>query len=200
MADVVRQPQVSRLRLGDLLMAAKLVTRDQVVEASGAQQDQGGRLGENLVRLGYLAESDLKRMLAKQLGLPFEQGPELDLDPAAARLITEEVATKHRVVPLRLDGTLLKVAVVDPLNFQALDHVALQTGKQVQPVVVTDTALQRAIVRVFGIPDAGSVSEELSTRLYDVDAPEENAVVKVAHNIVRQAIASRSSDIHIEPT
>lgn|GEM_PF-4214124 len=84
------------------------------------------------------------------------------------------MAAKHRVLPLRLEANVLKVAVTDPLNFQALDHVALQTSKQVQPVVVTDTALQRAILRVFGIPDVGSVSEEILTRIYDVDQVEEN--------------------------
>lgn len=141
MFEQARQPQVSRLRLGDILVSAKLVTREQLQEALNAQRSSGGRLGETLVRLGYVVEVDLKRCLAKQLGLHFEPGPELDLDASVARLITEDVANKHRALPLRMEGNALVVAVSDPLNFLALDHIALQTGRQVRPVVVTDVTL-----------------------------------------------------------
>ena len=199
MAELIRQPQVSRLRLGDILVSAKLVTRDQLQEALSGQTSGGGRLGEHLVKLGHLAETDLKRYLAKQLGLAFDPGPELDLDPATARLVTEDVANKYQALPLRQDGNALRVAVVDPLNYQALDHVALQTGRQINPVVVTGATLQRAIIRVFGIPDS-TPEEEIGSRVYNLDTPEENIVVRLVNTVCRQAILTRASDIHMEPT
>lgn len=199
MAELIRQSQVSRLRLGDILVSAKLVTRDQLQEALNGQTAGGGRLGEHLVKMGYLAESDLKRYLAKQLGLAFDPGPELDLDTATARLVTEDVANRYHVLPLRQDGNALRVAVVDPLNFQALDHVALQTGRQVNPVVVTSATLQRATIRVFGIPESAP-EEETGSRVYNLDTPEENTVVRLVNTVSRQAILARASDIHMEPT
>lgn len=199
MSEPVWQSRVSRLRLGDIMLAAKLITREQLNEALEMQQSSGGRLGENLVKLGHVAESDLNRTLAKQLGLAFDEGPELNLDPATSRLIAEDVATKFQVLPLKLEGNLLRVAVVDPLNFQAVDNVALQTGRQVTPVVVTRSTLQRALIRVYGIPDV-QPDEEISTRLYNVDVPEENTVVRLVNTVLTQAIVARASDIHMEPT
>lgn len=194
------QTGVSRLRIGEILLAAQAVTRDQLNRALALQRASGLRVGEALVQLGHLAEPDLQRCLARQLGLPFEPGPDLRLDPGVARLVSEEAAVQHRALPLRLEGQQVLVAMTDPLNFVGLDHVSLSVGRPVRPVVVTEAAFQRAVIRVFGIPepDGGSPGDG-ALRYYDVTAAGDTPVVRVVNALIAGAIAAGASDIHIEP-
>lgn len=190
--------RLSGLRLGDILQAHRLVTPDQLHEALLLIKAEGGRLGESLIRLGYLAEPDLKRSLALQLGLAFDPGPDLELDLAQARLVTEQTAQRLQALPLRLDGSALLVALADPLNYLALDDIALKSGRQVRPVVVTNTTLQRAIVRVFGLPEMAAEAEATGT-IYQLTAAVENPVERLVNTLLIQALSRRASDVHIEP-
>lgn len=190
---------LSKLRLGDILVARRLITRDQLQEALQLSQTGSGRLGEVLMQLGHVAESDLKSTLAQQLGLAFEPGPDLDVDYTAAKLLTERTAQQLQAIPLRADGTALIVAMVDPLNFQALDHIGLKSGRQVRPVVVTANTLQRTIVKVFGLPEMEK-DDQVNNTVYDVSQGDDgNPLIRLVNTLLAESLTRRASDIHIEP-
>lgn len=194
---VTESVRLSKLRLGDILLARRLITPEQLQEALAEVKARGGRLGEVLVSKGYLAESDLVGSLAQQLGMPYAAGePEVDL--RVARLISEETAQRLQALPIQQEGNVLVVALADPVNFMALDHIALKTGQSVRPLAVTSTALQRIMVRVFGIPE-GEEEDGTATPVYDIGLSEENPVIRLVNTLCTQAIAHKASDIHIEP-
>ncbi len=190
--------KLSRFRLGDLLVARRLITAEHLKEALEVIHHNGGRLGEVLVQMGYLAESDLVSTLAQQINIPYEPGPEIEIDSDIAKLITEETAQRLQALPVRAEGNMLVVALTDPLNFMALDHIALKTGRPVRSIAVTSKTFQRALVKVFGIPE-GDENEAIPTRVFDIGTVEDSPVVRLVNTIFAQAVQYRASDIHLEP-
>ncbi|HWI65517.1 MAG TPA: ATPase, T2SS/T4P/T4SS family [Symbiobacteriaceae bacterium] len=194
------------MRLGDTLVAAKLITPRQLESALESQKKTGGRLGEVLIQLGYVTEFDMCNTLADQLGYPFIPNPETQLDSGVSALISEALAKKYNAVPLKLDGNSLVVAMSDPLNFLAIEDLSLQSGRRVKPAISPDKAVKRAILKAYamsGAPVDGKAgaggSEPAVARAYDLEEADESGVVKLVNNLVAQALSQRATDIHIEP-
>lgn len=190
------------LRLGDILLSAKLISPRQLETALETQKKSGGRLGEVLLSLGFVTEFDMCNTLADQLGYPFVPNPEQQMDSSVTALVSEELAKKHRVVPLRLDGNSLVVAMADPLNFLAIDDISLQSGRRVKPAVSPEKAVKRAILKAYA---AGASPVELdpirdaSSKRYDLEESDESGVVRLVNNLFAQALSLRATDIHVEP-
>ena len=104
-------PVVTPERLGDLLVREKLITREQLDKALQEQKQSGTRIGYNLVKLGFIAETELTKILARQFKMPAVDLTRFEVDPRIAKLIPSELATKHLVLPLKRDGRTLTVAV-----------------------------------------------------------------------------------------
>ncbi len=203
-----------KLRLGDILLGANLITSEQLETALQTQKSTGSRLGEVLVGLGFISEIDLARAMARQLNYPFIANPEGEAEQLAVRLLPESMARRHHILPLKADeqnGTII-LAMADPLNFPAVDEVAMTTGKRVKPVVVTEKSLQRAMSKSFGLIQAGEslMSESSATsdsesglisQRYDIASDEavQSQVIKAVNTVLEQALSQRASDIHIEP-
>lgn len=140
------------LKLGELLVRHQLLTDAQLAEGLRSQQMFGGRLGSNLVELGYLSEQALAKFLSMQLGLPAVNASELDVIPdAALRAIPSEVAAKHKVIPLMLAQRKLKLAMADPTDLKAIDEVAFLSGCSVHPVVAPEMLIQYALEKYYGL-------------------------------------------------
>jgi hypothetical protein len=124
-------------RLGTLLLHEKLITQAQLEESLETQVVYGGRLGTNLVELGFVKEVDLARVLGRQHNVPFASG-EMVPDPAA--LASAEVAfyDDNDVMPMRVDATKLTVAITHPKQIEAIDALAFKTGKRVVQVVIPE--------------------------------------------------------------
>lgn len=131
-------------RLGELLLAEKLVTTDQLEEALETQVVHGGRLGTNLVELGFLKEADLARMLGKQHSLPFASG-EMIPDPAALALVNRQFYDDEDVLPMRIDATRLTVAVLGPAQIKATDALGFKAGKRVVSVVIPEFRMNQLL-------------------------------------------------------
>src|SRR5258705_7539338 len=108
-------------RLGELLVRENLITVQQLQQAQLAQKAHGGRLGQNLTRLGIIDENELTSFLSKQYGVPSINLGEFDIDPAVISLIPKEVAEKHQVIPVNRAGSTLILAMADPSNIFAID-------------------------------------------------------------------------------
>ncbi|MEL6186932.1 MAG: hypothetical protein AAFU79_20090, partial [Myxococcota bacterium] len=137
-------------RIGDLLVQEGLVNEEQISEALKAQEDTGNRLGTNLVQLGYLSAEDLASFLGQQLGLPFL----LDIDQvseAAVASIPQELAIKHQVMPVALQGRSLTLAMVDPTDLDAIDELSFRTDTTIHPVVAPELCVLYAHARHYHV-------------------------------------------------
>jgi type IV pilus assembly protein PilB len=150
-------------KLGEILVRENLISPQSLREALDHQREHGGRLGFNLVKLGLVSDDMITAVLSRHYGIPSVNLDLFNIDPAVLRLIPQEVAQKHSVLPLSRVGATLTLAMVDPTNVFALDDVKFMTGLNVEPVVVAEGSVQQAIAKYYGttreIELASSVEE-----------------------------------------
>jgi type IV pilus assembly protein PilB len=209
------------VRLGELLLREKRITPSQLQEALNHQRTNGGRLGSNLVKLGFLRDEDITSLLSRQYGVPAINLAQFDLDPAVVRLIPAETAAKYQVIPVGRSGTALTLAMTDPTNVFAMDDIKFMTGLHVEPVVTSETAVRDAISRYYGTT-AGNARADLVTRaLEDLGESDEGLqvlqetqeidtatlekqggeapIIRLVNALLLSAIQKGASDIHVEP-
>jgi type IV pilus assembly protein PilB len=140
------------VKLGDLLLKAKLVSQDQVDAALKSQKDEGGKFGEALVRIGAVTENDITETLSQQFGVPSIDLAHFEIDPNVIKVVPAEVARKYGVLPVNKTGATLTIAMGDPTNVFAMDDIKFMTGYNVEPVVASEVALRKAIDKHYGTP------------------------------------------------
>lgn len=192
-----------RLRLGDILVGAGLITKGQLAIALEEQKKTGDRLGAVLIRLGFVTEFDMGSVLAEQLGYPFIPNPASLVDPDVVALVGEEMAKRCQAVPIRLEGNSLVVAMADPLNFVAIDDISLACGRRVKPAVSPGKAIQRALIKAYTVKSSDQQPQEdagePASQAYDLEEADESGVVRQVNSLLAQALGLRATDIHIEP-
>jgi type IV pilus assembly protein PilB len=191
-------------RLGDLLLEKNLITQSQLKNALDIQKKSGTRLGKVLSDLNYISENSLIEVLEFQLGIPHIDLSNICIIPAAAALIPMALAERHQVMPVKISGTKLILAMVDPTNFYAIDDIRIASGFDIEPVIATEKDVMRSIKECYGVqdlvekavnkirPDDLSLTAELQTA---EDAP----IIGLVNSFLSQAIKNAASDIHIEP-
>ncbi|HSP93398.1 MAG TPA: ATPase, T2SS/T4P/T4SS family, partial [Thermoanaerobaculia bacterium] len=140
------------VKLGDLLLKAKLITQDQLDAALKSQREEGGKIGEALVRVGAVTENDITETLSQQFGVPSIDLASFEIDPAVVKIVPADVARKYGVLPVNKTGATLTIAMGDPTNVFAMDDIKFMTGYNVEPVVASEIALRKAIDRHYGTP------------------------------------------------
>jgi len=203
------QAKLGRVKpLGEILVDLGYVTQTDVDEALNKQRAGGGRLEDTLVQSGKISPEMLARSLAMQLGYEFIDDT-VKVDPFAVSLVPEQTARRYQAMPVRIEGNTLVVAMKDPRHVFALDDIRLITGKEIQPAVATEETLARTLNRFYHdgadmdelaralVEEVGSASS--SEKEEDTSAIDDNALVKVVNNIIRESIINDISDIHIEP-
>jgi type IV pilus assembly protein PilB len=140
------------VRIGELLLKEKRITPAQLQEALNYQKTNGGKLGLNLVKLGFVKDDEITALLSKQYGVPSINLAQFDIDPGIIKLIPAETAHKYQIVPLSRSGATLTIAMTDPTNVFAMDDIKFMTGYNVEPVVASETAVLEAIQRYFSAP------------------------------------------------
>jgi hypothetical protein len=140
------------LRLGELLVSHGLITSEQLEDALFAQKQFGGRLGTNLVELGFISDGELANVLSEQLKIPCAK-PQLlaSIPKEVIAKLPKNLASKYRAIPLRFHGGELHLAMADPQNFAQVDELAFALGVRVKPHVVTEVALNYALERYYGL-------------------------------------------------
>ncbi len=147
-------------KIGQLLLAANLVTEDQLQEALNLQKKEGGRLGSKLVKLGYLTSEQLVSFLSKQFGVPSINLADYNIAPSVLKLIPAEMAKKYLIIPVARVGATLTVAMADPSNIFAIDDIKFMTGYNVEVVVATEESITSAIAKYY----AGKGSDLIKSR------------------------------------
>jgi type IV pilus assembly protein PilB len=136
-------------KLGEILVRENLLTPQQLLEALDFQREHGGRLGFNLVKMGFVSDDMITAVLSRQYGVPSVNLELFDIDDALIRLIPLEVAEKYSVLPLSRVGATLTLAMVDPTNVFAMDDIKFMTGLNIEPVVVSEAAIHAAISNYY---------------------------------------------------
>ncbi len=203
---------VSGLRLGDLLVREDLISQEQLEQALIEQRSSGARLGYVLVKMGFVLEIEITKMLARQFHVPAVDLSRFEVDEKIIKLVPADVALKHSVLPLKRDGRSLTVAMAEPGNMQIVDDLKFITRCDIVPVIAGEFTLRTAIEKYYEQADAQLESllagmgdddleiveeeeeEDLSATLAD-DAP----VVKLINGLLTDAVRRGASDIHIEP-
>ena len=205
-------PAAKTPRIGDLLLREGLVTQDQLNKALSEQRHNGTRVGYNLVKLGFVKETDLTRMLARQHKMPAVDLTKFQVDPRIAKLIPSELALKHNVLPLKRDGRTLTVAMSDPASMSVLDDIKFITRLDIFPVIAGEFTLRNAIEKFYESGEAQMQTLLSSIPDDDIEILESEAedgnnagglideapVVKLINAIMTDALKKGASDIHFE--
>src|SRR6476469_1457604 len=139
------------VRIGELLLKEKRISPDQLQEALNYQRQNGGKLGFNLVKLGYVKDDEITALLSKQYGVPSIALGQFEIDPAVIKLVPADTAQKYQIVPLSRAGATLTIAMTDPTNVFAMDDIKFMTGYNVEPVVASETAVADAILKYYPV-------------------------------------------------
>ncbi|MEZ5292146.1 MAG: type IV-A pilus assembly ATPase PilB [Vicinamibacterales bacterium] len=161
------------VRIGELLLKEKRITPEQLQEALSYQRQNGGKLGANLVKLGFVKDEEITSLLSKQYGVPSISLNQFEIDPAVIKLVPAETAHKYQIIPLSRVGATLTIAMTDPTNVFALDDLKFMTGYNVEPVVAWETAVVDAIQKYYGAP--GGAAKNGAKAMVEV-APGESAL------------------------
>jgi type IV pilus assembly protein PilB len=208
------------LPLGDLLVAHGLISRAQLADALKEQRTSTEKLGSILVRLKFISEDQLAGFLSQQYGVPSVTLNAQVIDPAVVQLVPMDVAKRYDLLAIQRQGDVLTVAMADPVNVHAIDHVTLLTGLRVLTVVAAQGAIREAIERSYEAA-GGAVNEALNMLSSDLEnvevieddeatgarvdvfelkeSADEAPVVKLVNMVLVDAIQKGASDIHWEP-
>jgi type IV pilus assembly protein PilB len=132
-------------KLGQLLTTSSIISEDQLKEAISLQRKEGGRLGTNLVKLGYITEEKLVAFLSKQWGVPAINLSDYKIDPSVLKLIPIDIVRKYLIIPVARVGATLTIAMADPSNVFVIDDVKFMTGYNVEVVVSSESSIINAI-------------------------------------------------------
>ncbi|MBI3819316.1 MAG: Flp pilus assembly complex ATPase component TadA [Planctomycetes bacterium] len=137
-------------KIGQILVAEKLITEEQLSQALTDQAQTNELLGAGVVRRGWVSESKLVEVLAKQFNLPVAQLDSAETDPALAQLVPAGSARLGKFVPMRRSGTTLEVAVLHPDDLKTLEQLTKGRGINLSISVAGPEAIERAITRLYG--------------------------------------------------
>lgn len=198
-----------KLRLGDLLMEAGVISEEQLQAALGQQKKTGMKLGQALVATGALSEKALLELLSQQLKLPIFDLGNYEAQPEVTKLLSEAYARRFRALVLEDHGDTLFVGMSDPLDLVALDELERVLPKPLELALLREEDLLQTLDLVYRrTEDISAFAQELSD---EVDTDENLAnlaedfgrsdapVIKLLQSLFEDAVQIGASDIHIEP-
>jgi type IV pilus assembly protein PilB len=206
-------------RLGDLLVKEKVITQEQLEQATKLQKESHSRLASALVKLGFLSDEDVTNFLSRQYGVPAINLSYFEIDPAVVKLIPFETAKRYQILPLSRVGASLTIAMVDPTNVFAMDDIKFMTGFNIEPVVASESSILAGIDKAYGtskeeelesvmqsMNEAGEgtdielQNDEQELELRELEkAADEAPIVKLVNLVLTDAVKRGASDIHMEP-
>ncbi len=207
--------------LSEIFVEEGFVTREELNDILARREDTTEPLGDLLIRLKRITEKQKLKCMGLQMGVPFIDLAVLEPDQFSSTIIPHSVAVRLLVIPVEVTEVSASVAMVDPLNLSALDELTNLTGRDIDPLIATESDIRESIFRAFGAyDDLGEILGEAvrgvdtdNVQLQAVDEEELDPinivelkeigdgapVVKLANALLVRAIGMRASDVHIEP-
>ena len=202
--------QKSNWKLGELLLYAGKISKEQLNEALEDQKINKKKLGEIIVDKAWLKFEEIVETLELQLGFPKVDLSKYEINSNVATLIPESIVKKYKLIAIDIKDDMLLVAMSDPLNFFAIDDIKLYTKMGVIPCLSSVPDVERAIERYYSSILTQKALNEFSDAFIpaedDTDSEEEMLevatapIVKLINSIIEQAMRGNASDIHIEPS
>lgn len=163
-------------------------------------------LGEVLVGRRLIKEEELGSILAAARGLTYVDLKSIDVPKEILHLIPEEFAMARHVVPFRLEGEVLLVAMEDPADLEATEFVKKQTGREIHPVYTDKRGIQHALrgykgtlKEEFAQLVEESVAKTTVGRVSLNELAKDISIVKAIDTLLEFAILENASDLHLEP-
>jgi type IV pilus assembly protein PilB len=198
--------QVKTKRLGQILVESGTLTPEKLDLALREQKQTGEKLGVTLQRLGICSEREIARVLASQAGVECVDLTRLEIDRVVLLNVPRDYAEAKSLLPLRLRGSTLQVAMANPLDLATTDELARLTGKYIEVVHAPESEIKDAILRHFG-GESGAGDDipglvEAARRALDAGGNlghEDSPYIRLVDGLMRQGVSEGATDIHIEP-
>ncbi len=207
----------ARKKLGEILVEGGLLTQKQLEEVLPSQKKSNLKLGQFLVREGIVSESQIVDLVSNQLRLEKYRPDKFTIDVDLANLLPADIAHKYQAAPLQKNGLLLTIAMMDPLDINALDAIEVHTNCEVEAIICTEQHLNQLLNSLYGTyAGIGGVLEDMEEMEIDKTADkapatedvevsslqgmaEEAPVVRLVNSILSQGVREGASDIHVSP-
>ncbi len=203
-------------RLGDMLVEKNIITEEKLAEALKQQKLRKQRLGKVLVDLNFVTEKAILKVISEQLGIPIMDISTSVIEEDVANLIDPDFARDKLIVPLMLDGNKLIVGMADPLDVFSIEKLENSLSMPIDVVICPEMQITNAITSLYGainpmvsalVSEAELQSEQEQLDRMDAEVieltgrgEENDPVVKLVSEVIKEAAAKRASDIHVEPT
>ncbi len=205
-------------RLTELLINKKLITQEQLDKALEVQEKKGGKLSEIIVELNFIKENDLMSVISQGLGLPLIDLKRFKIDNEIVKIIPLQVARHYQIIPVSKMGDTITLAMADPLNIFAIDHVKTLTGYKINPIISSGQDIIQAMESAY--PDATNdmindlvkemavsssielIKEEKEILPSDKELDRishEAPIIKITNMILAESVSKKASDVLIEP-
>lgn len=196
------------LKLGEILVNSGVLSEEDLQKALKKQKGSNKRLGEILIENNLLTEMQMIGSLSKQFDIPYIDLANIKINTGLSALIPERFARENTVVPIKLDGSLLTVAVADPLDYNTLNDLGTYTKYKIFPMIAERKKINIKIQELYSKQKAYNAAKDLSETQQDDDTKTENdeineassqPVIRFVNTMIEQAVLAKASDIHIEP-
>ena len=198
-------------RIGEWLLAEKIINQDQLDKALEVKQHSEKKLGEIIVDLGFCPEDVLVDVLSRKLGFEKVSPATMKIQEDILGLVAGNILRKHIMIPFEYkegSANTLRVAMADPVDMNAIDDIMIITNLQVEPCIAQTTEIMQALDKHYGNAEAMDAAQKYAQERQQQkeanEVEEENAdvnnspIVILVKSIIEQAARQRASDIHIE--
>lgn len=203
----------AKKRLGDQLVEAGLITEDQLQQALAQQKEQGTRLGETLMAMGFISEEGFGDFFCNEKHYMRVSPEELKAyDPRAIEIVGEDIIKHHEVLPFGFDPdniNIIYVAMSDPMNLGCIDDIEMNTSMEVKPFYINQKQISLIVDKLYGKKATMQAAEEFEAQhasefaddeeKEEDDSIGESPIVKIVRGILQTSVREGASDIHIEP-
>jgi len=204
-------------RLTEILINNKLITAENLQQALKEQAAKGGKLSDIIVKLKFVKENELINTLSEGLGLPLIDLKRFKIDLDIVKIIPVEIAKHYQIIPVSKMGDTITLAMADPLNIFAIDHVQSLTGFKINPIISSVADINQTIelsypdtangiidnlVKEMAVSSIELIKEEAETTISDQELgriSNEAPVIKVVNMMLEESIKKKASDILVEP-
>ena len=191
----------ARPLLGQVLKARGIIRESQVQAALAEQRTHGGLIGQALVEMGACTPGDIALALAEQAGMETVDLTHERPTEEAVGTIDGSAAHAYGVLPLRLEGDVLLVALADPMNTAVLEDLSFTTGYETRAVVADGELIRSLVLELYGEEStlADAIADAANASLGDAEsAAQSKPVVRLLNSILHRAIRDCASDVHFE--
>jgi type II secretory ATPase GspE/PulE/Tfp pilus assembly ATPase PilB-like protein/FixJ family two-component response regulator/RNA polymerase subunit RPABC4/transcription elongation factor Spt4 len=206
--------------LGNILVKSGIIANEQLSRAL-KEKDKDEFISDAIVRLGFTTESKIVQAIQKHQNLDYMDLKEVRINPNVARFLPGELCERNRLIPIKLDGRNLTIAMADPSDIMKTDNISMLTGFKVIPVVAKSSDIINQIKKIYGETEEAGTIQEIGETLefepieeIDVVIEEDETdinvqelistsgippIVRIVNAIIMEALRYQASDIHIEP-